>query len=213
VKKLMLATATIFIATASQSHAQFKVQEPKPIENWTSLECATVQATEYEPKDPVYKIEVNLTLDGPDSNIKELYVAHTHISGKIAVRSEQYQNGRLWKMPGKDAWFWSGNRTNGSMIGEVWRGIDTHWYYTEEFSNDRGRVEYRMMSQCHVVQGEGETTEEYNAKDQAAQEQPEQPPTMNDAPDWVKSKSNSRTVYCATTGTMMTPKQARKHCG
>jgi hypothetical protein len=147
----MTAAATVLTIAATAANAQFKVAQPQPLDSFTNLECAIVDASDRDWNDPVYKIEVNLQLD--DSvRIKELYVAHTHVSGKFSVRSEQYTNGRLWQTPGKTDWFWSGNRGHGSMKGEVWRSPDMKWFYTEERFDSRGRVEYRMASACHVYE-------------------------------------------------------------
>jgi hypothetical protein len=155
VKKLVLASAAAVVAVATQAQAQFKALESQPLENWTSLECAVVGTTDRDMTDRVYKVEVNITLDDSNRHLKELYVAHTTLSGRLHVRSEQYTNGRIWQTPGKTDWFWTGNRGHGSMRGEVWRTSDRRWFYTEERLDGRGRVEYRMASQCHVMTGEG----------------------------------------------------------
>ena len=144
-----LAIAAVMIATATAgANAQFKAPQAQPLDAFTSLECAIIEATDYDRNDPVYKIEVNLNFDD-SSNLKELFVMHTATSGKTYVRSDQYRNGRIWQRPGKTDWFWSGDRDRGHMTGEVWRTPDLKWFYTEERINGNGRVEYHMAAACH----------------------------------------------------------------
>ena len=170
----------------SAAHAQFKIQEPQPLADWTGLECAIVEITEVDHKDPVYKIEVSVTLDDSDHHLKQLYVAHTHVGGKMSVRSEQYEEARIWQTPGKTDWFWTGKRGHGTMLGEVWRTPDMRWFYVEQFMNGSGRVEFGMKAECHRVDSFAEPHHVENDVP-VAHEETQRDPTMTDAPNWLKS--------------------------
>jgi len=153
-RQLLLGLSLIASAIGT-ANAQFKAGEKFDVYNRTDLECVPIWESEIERSDPVYKIDVSITLDETDRHFKELYVAHTHLSGKFSIRSEQYTDARIWQTPNKHEWYWTGRRGHGSMKGEVWHSTDFHWYYTEEHFDGNGRRDFSMRSLCHSAGGEG----------------------------------------------------------
>jgi hypothetical protein len=122
--------------------AQFKKVEPQQLQDVTSLECGIIKATDSERSDPIYKINVTLTLE--QGELKEIWVAHTSVSGEVYVRSEQYQQSAIWQTPGRKEWYWRATRVPRTMLGEVWRNPTNQWWYSEKlFKNGTmlGRVD------------------------------------------------------------------------
>jgi hypothetical protein len=146
-----LAAAAVIAVIASPALAQFKKAEPPRLDDFTALECAIVNATDRDWKDPVYKIDVSLTFN--QGQISEMWVQHTSMSGSTYVRSDQYAQASIWQKQNVMEWYWKGVRGNNTMVGEVWHNDQGWWYSERLFKQDR-LTEYQMVSHCHKVQPE-----------------------------------------------------------
>jgi hypothetical protein len=144
-KTILLGTALAALLVAPAA-AQFKKPAPFHVNDFTALECAIVHATDRDRKDPVYKIDVHLTLDRGD--LRELWVVHTSTSGATHVRSDQYTDSTIWQKPHYLEWYWHGRHGHNTMTGEVWHNDQGWWYSEKLFTGDRF-LEYQMVSHCH----------------------------------------------------------------
>jgi hypothetical protein len=136
------------LLVCSPALAQFKKVEPEPVQDVTPLECGIVKTTDNDRNDPVYKINVTLTLD--KGELKELWVAHTSISGGVYVRSEQYQQAAIWQTNGRNEWYWRGTRGPNVMVGELWKDDAQQWWYSEKLLHN-GILDFQMVARCHVT--------------------------------------------------------------
>jgi hypothetical protein len=122
-----IALAVSLVASCPAA-AQFKKTEAAPLQDVTVLECGIVKSTDNDRN----KINVTLTLE--KNELKEIWVAHTAVSGATYVRSDQYQQGSIWQTPNREEWYWRGTRGPKSMIGEVWRDPEQEWWYSKRSS-------------------------------------------------------------------------------
>ena len=148
-KLLILIMLIIFTAAAS---AQFRRKEPAALPQSPSVECAIIRATDHDRRDPIYKITVSITLDD-SGTLQEMLVQHTAASGATYVRSEQYSQANIWQTPGRNEWYWRGRRGQNTMLGELWHTVDDRWFYSETLTAN-GRLDYQMLSLCHLIQGD-----------------------------------------------------------
>jgi hypothetical protein len=155
-RQLLLGLSLIASAIGT-ANAQFRAGDKFSVYDRTDLECVPVWQTEFDRRDPVYKIDVSITLDETDHHFKELYVAHHTVSGAVYVRSDQYDNSHIWQTPNKHEWFWNGHRGLGTMKGEVWHSTDGRWYYSEEHFDGYSRRDYAMRSLCHYASDGGQS--------------------------------------------------------
>jgi hypothetical protein len=150
-KRAGLLTALLLLV-GSPALAQFKKVEPEPVRDVTPLECGIIKATDSDRSDPVYKINVTVTLD--KGELKELWVAHTSVSGGVYVRSDQYQQASIWQTNGRTEWYWKGTRGANTMIGEVWINDAKQWWYSEKLIRNGSYLEYEMVARCHITGAE-----------------------------------------------------------
>jgi hypothetical protein len=139
----------VALLACSPALAHFKKVEPEPLQDVTQLECGIVKTTDNDRNDPVYKINVKLTLT--KGELKELWVAHTSISGDVYVRSDQYQQAAIWQTNGREEWYWRGTRGPNLMVGEVWRNDAKQWWYSEKLFRNGGNLDFQMVARCHVT--------------------------------------------------------------
>ena len=144
-----------FLAATSFAHAQVHLAAfhaaPAPLlTGFTALECSIVkeQPKPRDSKNPVYKININLTKDD-SGRLESFDVVHTLRSGKQVDRSEQYSGASIWQTKGRLEWFWKGYRgEHQTMTGVVYHNPRDGWRYRETVSA-RGRVAYEMHAACH----------------------------------------------------------------
>jgi hypothetical protein len=135
------------------AHAEFRAPPPPPPFDGGSFECSIVR--EQPPArdtDPVYKVNINVTINS--GRLQGIGVVHTVRSGRTYDRSQQYSNATIWKTPDRMEWYWQGYRGPMKMVGEIYYNDRDGWMYSETISKN-GRIEYRMLSDCHQQLGYG----------------------------------------------------------
>jgi hypothetical protein len=138
------------ITTSRPSQSTFRPAKPEPLEKYTSLECVPVQATDNDRRDPIYKIAVNISLDG-NGKPEEMSVFHHAISGASYNRTDQYTRSDLTQTPGKTDYYWTGTWIKNSAVtmrGNLMRSTTNKWIYSEQ-QFKYGRPEFAMFSVCH----------------------------------------------------------------
>jgi hypothetical protein len=133
----------------------FRPAAPEPLEKYTSLECVPVQASDKDRRDPIYKITVNISF-GDDGNPEEMSVSHYATSGVSYNRAEQYVRSDLTHTPDKTDYYWTGTWTKNSAVtmrGNLRRSTTNKWTYSEQ-QFKYGRLEFAMLSVCHLVESE-----------------------------------------------------------
>ena len=148
---IRILVSCVLLALTCPASAQFKGKEPSPIPQSPSLECAIVQATDSDRRDPIYKINVTITIDDTGA-FEEMWVQHTATSGATYSRSDQYSGADIWQTPGRTEWYWRGHRGPNTMVGELWHTADDKWFYPEKLTTN-GRFNYQMLSSCHLLLG------------------------------------------------------------
>jgi hypothetical protein len=139
--------AALVVALTAPAAAQFKKAPPGVLSDYTPLECSVVQKTYGPDRDPVYKIDVDLTLE--QGRLSEMLVKLTTQSGSTYVRSDQYSDQvSIWQTNGRMEWYWKGVHGWNTMVGEVWYN-DSGWWYSEKLYDDYHNLKFQMTSRCH----------------------------------------------------------------
>ena len=131
----------------------FRPAAPEPLERFTSLECVPVRTTDKDRRDPTYKITVDISLDD-NGKPQEMSVSHYAVSGIAYNRAEQYTRSDLTQTPGRTDYYWTGTWIKNSAVtmrGNLMRTATGKWTYSEQ-QIKYGRVEFAMVSVCHVVE-------------------------------------------------------------
>jgi hypothetical protein len=152
-RQILAALALLMTSTAA--FAQFKPTHGVDDNGWGSglFECGIVLFPHDNDRDPIYKINVNLSFDGTGvgQELRGITVAHTSVTGKIYERSDQYSSDAVDVVDGKLEAHWRGRWTkNNSVImrGRIWNErSDGKWYYTEN------APQMRLLSICHLLSG------------------------------------------------------------
>jgi hypothetical protein len=193
-KRLLLATVAV-LGLAGTGHA-FTNQAVTPINQHTHLECVPAyERPRDHDRNPVYKIMVDLQLNG--QQVSEIDARHVLVDGTVVDRNDQYANASVWQNPGYNEWYWSGTLMRNphlTMNGRLYRDARGQWVY-EETLFDRGRQNFYMASVCHVEPADPlkpQATASNPTLAPNAEVEPPPPQTMEDAPDWLKKKTNRK---------------------
>ena len=118
-KSTLIAVLTGAVMLASPALADFRAYSP-PAFGGGAFECSVVGHTSERDADPVYKINVNVTLN--DGGKLFLWVSSTPVrSGRTYDRSEQYRDrASIWQTEGKMEWNWGGKRSSNVMVGSLY---------------------------------------------------------------------------------------------
>jgi hypothetical protein len=152
-KRVLLTTAAAICLIATSAHAFQAAPPPVPfsVQESKHLECAIVRHTPDYDRDPAYKVNIDLGID--NGIFRSLDVTYTLVSGRIADRTEQYQNGRTWtSMPRTYDWYWAGTRGQVLMQGHLYHNDRDGWMYAEGLAGPRST--YQMLADCHEGYGD-----------------------------------------------------------
>jgi hypothetical protein len=146
-KSTLIAVLTGAVMLASPALADFRAYSP-PAFDGGAFECSVVGHTSERDADPVYKINVNVTLNDGGKFVS-MGVVHTVRSGRTYDRSEQYRDrASIWQTEGKMEWNWGGKRSSNVMVGSLYHSEHDGWMYSEQIFQNNTRV-YQLLSDCH----------------------------------------------------------------
>jgi hypothetical protein len=139
---LTTVAAACLAATGAQA---FQAAQPLRVNPSTDLECAIVAHTPDRDRNPPYK--VSIYLEHNNGVLQTLDVFYTLVNGREVSRTDQYPNGRTWKVEGKADWYWAASRPGLNISGHLYHNQRDGWMYAEQISTPRGG--YRMLADCH----------------------------------------------------------------
>jgi hypothetical protein len=151
-RNILLAGATLLVLTSS-GYA-FTKPAPMTLDTITNLECVTTyeEPRTYE-RNPIYKIQVTLTLTENGDDVESLDAVHVAANGDQYDRNDQYTDSNVWKKKGVLEWYWTGTRNRDSRIkmgGRLYYNNVEGWVYQEDQTKN-GQQKYFMTSKCHPV--------------------------------------------------------------
>lgn len=162
-KRVLLAVVAAVSMTSLAQAGFDSTVEPWENQGGVYLEC--VPPLDRRDSNPTVRIRVSIIFKqttpgapaGQDytTEPKSMEVFHELYDTTLIDRTEQYKGGKMWTVPNRYDWYWSGALAkipSVTMVGRVTRDVTGKWTYTEnQFKNGDANWPKPITSRCRIA--------------------------------------------------------------